>query len=318
MPKFEHCLILGGSGFIGSYVTEALIARGYMVSVLSRRNARRKNLLHLLDRIRIVEGDFNNEVELQRAMEGVDYVFHLISATLPATSNDNPIYDVEINLIGTLRLLNLCIANKIKKVVFVSSGGTVYGKPQYTPINEQHPTHPICSYGIVKKTIEDYLFMYHTLHGLDYTVLRLSNPYGERQNPYNIQGVIAVFLRKALNDEVIEIWGDGNVVRDYVYVRDVAEAFVKALEVPSAEKIFNIGSGRGYSLNELLQLISTIHGRPLQIRYLPPRKIDVPVNVLDISLARTYLGWQPSTSLQIGLKKFYDYLYTQRYAENVG
>jgi UDP-glucose 4-epimerase len=160
--------------------------------------------------------------------------------------------------------------------------------------------------------------MYHQLYGLDYAVLRLSNPYGERQNPYQPQGAIAVFLRKALNDKPIEIWGDGTVVRDYVYVGDVAEAFVRALERSTAPKVFNIGSGEGRSLNEIIQIISTIHGRPLTVNYQPPRKIDVPVNVLDISLARTHLNWQPKTPLHVGIHHFYNYLNTQRYAEHVG
>jgi len=318
MLQSRHCVVLGGGGFIGSHVADALLAHGYSVSVFGRRNSKKTNLLHLLDRVRLFEGDFNNEADLEHVIRGADYVFHLISSTLPATSNDNPIYDVEVNLIGTIRLLKLCVTHRVKKIVFVSSGGTVYGVPQYTPIDEQHPAHPICSYGIIKHTIENYLFMYHKLYGLDYTVLRLSNPYGERQNPYQLQGAIAVFLRKALNDEPIEIWGDGTVVRDYVYIGDVAEAFVRALELSTTPKIFNIGSGKGHSLNEIIEIISNIHGRPLTVNYLPPRNIDVPINVLDISLARAHLGWQPKTPLHVGIHLFYNYLNTQRYAEHVG
>jgi UDP-glucose 4-epimerase len=318
MPNAGNCLILGGGGFIGSHVADMLLKRGYRVTIFGKRNSKKTNLAHILDRVKIIEGDFNNDVDVRQSLDRIDYVFHLISGTLPATSNDNPIYDIEINLVNTIRLLNASVERGVKKIIFVSSGGTVYGTPTHIPISEQHPTHPISSYGVVKKAIEDYLFMYHTLYGLDYTVLRLSNPYGERQNIFGVQGAVAVFLRKALNGEPIEIWGDGNTVRDYVYIGDVAEAFVNALETTTAEKIFNIGSGDGRSLNDIINLISTIHGRRIEVKYLPPRRVDIPVNILDISLARTHLNWQPTTPFQDGVKRFYNYLNTQRYAQHVG
>jgi UDP-glucose 4-epimerase len=248
----NNCIIYGGGGFIGSHLCEELLKQNYNVTIFDKINFAKDNLVSFKDKINIIEGDFNNEYDLLNSLDGVDYVFHLVSSTLPASSNDNPVYDVESNLISTLRLLGDVVKRKIKKVVFVSSGGTVYGVPKDVPIAEDHSRHPICSYGITKKTIEDYLYMFNYLYGLDYTVFRLSNPYGERQNPLYAQGVIPVFIKKILLNEEIVIWGDGSVRRDYIYIKDAIMPLVKSLEFKSENKVFNLGSGKGYSVNELL------------------------------------------------------------------
>ena len=192
----EKCLVLGGGGFIGSHLSEGLIKAGYFVVVFDKLNFSKRNIEHIKSNISVIEGDFNNEIDVKKSLEDIDYVFHLVSSTLPASSNQNPIYDVETNLISSLMLFDESIKKNVKKIIFISSGGTVYGIPNNIPIKEDNPRHPICSYGIIKKTIEDYLFMYNLLHGLDYNVFRLSNPYGERQNPLGMQGAIPVFLRK--------------------------------------------------------------------------------------------------------------------------
>ena len=151
----NNCIIYGGGGFIGSHLCEELLKRNYNVTIFDKINFAKDNLKSFKDKIKIIEGDFNNEYDLLSSLDGIDYVFHLVSSTLPASSNDNPVYDVESNLISTLRLLQDVVNRKIKKVVFVSSGGTVYGIPKSTPIPEDHSRQPICSYGITKKTIED-------------------------------------------------------------------------------------------------------------------------------------------------------------------
>ncbi len=202
-------------------------------------------------------------------------------------------YDVESNLISTLRLLQDVVKRKIKKIVFVSSGGTVYGVPKSIPISEIHPRQPICSYGITKKTIEDYLYMFNYLYGLDYNVFRLSNPYGERQNPLYAQGVIPVFLKKILLNEEIVIWGDGSVRRDYIYIKDAIIPLVKSLNHNSNNKVFNLGSGKGYSVNELLEMIKDITKAGAKVKYTEGRKLDVPVSVLDISLLKKEMEFSP-------------------------
>ena len=198
---------------------------------------------------------------LSETLNGIDTVFHLINTTLPKTSNDDPAFDVQSNVIETLFLLEQCVARKVKKIVFISSGGTVYGKPEKLPIAEDSPTNPECSYGIIKLTIEKYLALYHLLHGLDYVIVRPSNPFGERQNPNGIQGGIFEFQGKLAKGEPIEIWGDGEVVRDYVFIDDLVEGISKAATVGTSSRIFNLGSGKGYSLNDILKRIYKVTGK---------------------------------------------------------
>lgn len=306
------CLVLGGAGFIGSHLSEGLLQAGHRVKVFDRPHIDSLSYLAGRTDCRILTGDFLNPEDLARALPGVEIVFHLISTTLPQTSNDNAAYDVETNVLGTLRLLQLCRAHGVRKVVFVSSGGTVYGNPKYIPVDEAHPTQPTCSYGIHKLAIEKYLHLHHVLHGLDYCVLRPANLYGERQRPNVAQGAVAVFLDRALRGEAIQVWGDGSVVRDYVYVGDAVGAFLKAMAHSGEQKVFNIGSGAGTSLKDLIREIEAVLGRPLQVEYTPPRGFDVPVNILDASLAREQLGWSAGTTLATGLRKTHDWLRAAR------
>jgi UDP-glucose 4-epimerase len=239
---------------------------------------------------------------VEDAVSGCEVIIHLVSTTLPKNSNDDPVFDVEGNVIGTLRLLDAARAARVRKVVFISSGGTVYGIPREVPIPESHPTEPRVSYAIAKLAIEKYLELYQLLHGLDYVVLRVANPYGARQRVDAAQGDVAVFLDRALRNETIEIWGDGSVVRDYLHISDVARAFLRAVDYTGEPRVFNIGSGAGCSLNELIGSIERLLGRPVARRYLAPRPFDVPRNVLDIARARDVLGWSPTVSLDEGLR----------------
>jgi UDP-glucose 4-epimerase len=235
-------------------------------------------------------------------------VYHLVSSTLPATSNENPVYDVETNLISSLKLIKECIQKKVKKIIFLSSGGTVYGIPEMIPIKETHATNPICSYGIIKKTIEEYLFLYHKTHGLDYFVFRLSNPYGERQNPNAAQGAIPVFINHSINGETINIWGNGEVVRDYIYIKDAVKVLVTALKKRSTERVFNLSSGTGFSLNQILEFIEEVSGRKNIVEYKDGRIIDVPENILDNTLVKNTFDWKPDTGIKSGIKLTYNYL----------
>jgi UDP-glucose 4-epimerase len=304
----KRCLILGGGGFIGSHLADALLKNDYEVVIFDKLNFSKKNINHILGRVKVIEGDFNNEIDLKNALKDIDIAFHLVSSTLPANSNENPIYDVETNLISSLRFLNEAIDNKISKVIFISSGGTVYGIPERLPIKEYHPRKPICSYGIIKKTIEDYLYMFEKLYGLDYYIFRLSNPYGERQNPFVAQGVIPVFLMKIIKGEQIEIWGDGSIERDYIYIKDATDALIKALNKNPKEKIFNLGSSKGYTLNEIVEIIEKVSGKKAKIKYKEKRNIDVPINILDNKLISEVLDWKPVTEINEGIEKTFEYL----------
>lgn len=301
----KRCLVLGGRGFIGSHLVDALLVRGHYVRCFDRPQMAPLGETHLTNpNFELCEGDLVSEAAVSDALVGCEVCFHLVSTTLPKSSNADPVFDVESNVLGTVRLLTHAVESGLKKVIFVSSGGTVYGVPTQLPIPETHPTEPVCSYGITKLAIEKYLGLFHQLHGLDYTVLRIANPFGERQRTYASQGAVAVFLGKVLRGEPVEIWGDGSVVRDYIHIADVVHALLMSLDQTSDEHVFNIGAGCGRSLNELLDAIEKATGRLADRRYLPGRPFDVPVNMLCIERAKKSLGWSPKVNFDHGLEMF--------------
>jgi UDP-glucose 4-epimerase len=305
----KRCLVLGGRGFIGSHLVDALLDREYIVRCFDRPHVAPLGESHLANpAFELYEGDFSSEADLALALEGCDICYHLVSTTLPKSSNTDPVFDVESNLLGTVRLLTQAVKFGLKKVIFVSSGGTVYGVPTQVPIPETHPTDPVCSYGITKLSIEKYLGLFHELYGLDYTVLRLANPFGERQRTHASQGAVAVFLGKVLRGETVEIWGDGTVVRDYIHISDVVRALLITLDKTSDQHVFNIGAGRGHSLNELLDLIEKITGLVAIRRYTPSRAFDVPISVLCIERARKSLDWSSEMDLETGLRRFINWI----------
>jgi UDP-glucose 4-epimerase len=303
-----HCLVLGGAGFIGSHIVDALVARRHRVRIFDLPNISTQNLQQSRGSIEILGGDFNNVNDLSPALEDIDVVVHLVGTTLPGPSNENPAYDVESNVIGTLNLLKQAVAKKVQKIIFASSGGTVYGIPRFTPIPETHETNPVCSYGITKLTIEKYLALFYHLHHLDYTILRLANPYGERQRIDSIQGAVAVFLGKTLLRQPINIWGDGSVARDYFYISDLVNAFMRVIESDTASKIYNIAGGQARSLNDIVSVIHEVTGLRPVVRYTPGRTLDVPVNCLDIHLAQKELGWQPEISWKEGIALTWEWM----------
>lgn len=308
---------MGGAGFLGSNLADALLNGGGEVRIFDRPGIQPYRSFNPDEKMEWLPGDFNSVSDVEVAVQGIQIVYHLISTTLPKTSNDDPIFDVENNVIGTLKLLEAARRAGVEKIVFASSGGTVYGIPEQIPISEDHPTNPLSSYGIGKLAIEKYLRLYNALHGLNYSILRLANPYGERQRVKAAQGAVAVFLHKAMTGIPVEIWGDGSVVRDYIDVSDVVRAMVRVAEYEGEERLFNIGSGCGKSLNDILATIETILKRPVQRIYKPSRVFDVPVNVLDISRAEYNLGWRPQISFEAGVERFYHWLSNEQSANDL-
>jgi UDP-glucose 4-epimerase len=300
-----QCLVLGGNGFIGSHLVDRLLAEGHQVRVFDRHEERYRSPLNAID---YRFGEFGNRGLLASAMNNIEVVFHLINTTLPKTSNDDPVFDLSSNAIETIFLLEQCVARKIQKIIFISSGGTVYGMPDTLPIKEDSPTNPLCSYGITKLTIEKHLSLFNYLYGLNYTIVRPSNPYGSRQNPFGIQGAISVFLGKVVRNELIDIWGDGEVVRDYIYIDDLADGIYKAAFTNARSKIFNLGSGEGKSLNALLSAIRSATDLEVKFKYTDKRSFDVPAIVLDISRAKEELEWVPTTPLETGIRKTHSFI----------
>ena len=294
--------VLGGGGFIGSWVTDHLLSKGYAVRVFERPGVVPYRKFHA-ERAEWIAGDMSRVGEIRQALDGACAVVHLVSTTLPRTSNDDPVHDVESNLVPTLNLLREMVHQQIPKIVFISSGGTIYGAPQRIPIEESHPTNPLVSYGIVKLAIEKYIGMFSKLYGLNGIILRVANPFGERQMAGTGQGAVAVFLHRALCGLTIDIWGDGSCRRDYLHVSDVAEAVSKAVRYEGPSGVFNISSGKGTSLNELVDELELVLGTRIPRRYQPGRPFDVPVSVLSNSLARDELSWAPAVSLRDGLSR---------------
>lgn len=295
--------IFGGGGFIGSTIADRLLLDGHELRIFERPRVAPYRKFAEAERVEWIEGDLSSTHDVSDAICDVDVVLHLAWTTLPKSSNDDPIYDVQSNVVATLQMLNAMVAHSVRKIVFISSGGTVYGNPMYLPIDEKHPTVPLVSYGITKLAIEKYLQMYSHLHGIRAITLRVANPYGERQRIETAQGAVGVFLHHAIKDLPIEIWGDGSITRDYIHVSDVAEAFVRAVQYSGARNCFNISSGVGTSLNELVGMLENVLGKPIEIRYLPGRPFDVPVSVLSNDLARNELEWAPSISMRGGIAR---------------
>jgi len=299
-----QAVVVGASGFIGSHLVDGLLAAGFRVKALARHlpglisPAAQTNPALTLSPLSMGDG-----LALQEAMEGAELVFHLASGSLPQSSNRDPQADVQVNLLGALKVLEAARQAQVQRLVMVSSGGTVYGVPQQVPIPETHPTEPTCSYGICKLAIEKYVALYRQLHGLDGLVLRVANPYGERQRLDATQGVVPVFLGKALRGEPLQIWGDGSTVRDFLHISDVVAALLAAARYAGEERLFNVGSGEGLSLNQLVGLLGSELQRPLAVEYLPARGFDVPTNVLCIERAQRCLGWSPQVPVAEGLHR---------------
>jgi UDP-glucose 4-epimerase len=291
-------LVLGGSGFLGSYVVDDLRAAGHEIISLDRYQERFRSQPQNVEHY---QADFGNRGALESVLSsGVDVVVHLVSSTIPQSSNEDPIFDVQSNLIESIALLEMCVKHQVRKVVFASSGGTVYGLPKSDLITEAHITQPLCSYGVSKLAIEHYLHLFYVLHGLKYHVLRLSNPFGPRQDPRSRQGAVGVFMHLILKELPIKVWGDGSVVRDYVHARDFAKACLAAVVVDKVGTV-NIGSGVGISIKNLIAAVEQAADKKAVIEWLPGRNFDVPRVVLDCSLAKQQLDWSPSINMQQGL-----------------
>jgi len=300
--------VIGGSGFIGGHLVRRLAAAGCRVNALGLTKAHYDERITPEQGVQWFSGDFRDEALMSSVMEGADTVFHLVSTTLPRSSNDDPVFDITSNVGGTLKLLRTAVQCQVRKVVFLSSGGTVYGPPRFLPITEDHALEPNCSYGVSKLAIEKYLHLFHAQHGLDYAVVRLSNPFGAGQPLDRAQGAVSVFLDRILREQPIEIWGDGSVVRDYVYISDAVEGIVAAATHEGGQRIYNIGSGVGHSLNDVIAEIERVSGKLASVTYKPARVFDVPVNVLSIARAHQELGYVPQVSFREGISQTLDWL----------
>jgi len=294
-------LVTGGAGFIGSHVVEALLRAGHEVVVLDDlRTGRRENLprgvrLYELDLLDPRVGEVLND----ERPEVVDH--HAAQASVVASVRD-PLLDARTNVLGTLHLLQHCVRTGVEHVVFASTGGAIYGEAHRIPCDEEHPARPISPYGVHKLCAEHHLYAFGKLYGLRWTSLRYANVYGPRQDPEGEAGVVAIFASAMLRGHRPVIFGDGLYTRDYVYVEDVAEANLLAIE-SKAEGVFNIGSGIETTTRRIFDLLREATGYPGEPEYGPPRPGDIRRIALDCRRARRILGWTPRTPLEEGLRR---------------
>lgn len=295
-------LVLGGTGFLGSNLVHKLLQVGYEVGVYGKSSIiTNRYLQDVIHKIEYFQRNFQLEDHFSEILEGYDYVYHLISPSVP--SLNNPLLDINISIIPTIKLFEAAIKSQVRKVIYFSSGGTVYGIPAHIPIQENDATAPISAYGVQKLIIEKYLNYYNYIYGLQFEILRISNPFGPGQRAFSNQGIIANVLGNHFNNKTSKIWGDGEVVRDYIYVDDVIDAAIKAIHNKSEVHTLNIGSGKGLSINSVLSIMEQVLGETISKTYTPAHKQDVPVNVLDISQAEDCLDWSPKISFENGIKK---------------
>lgn len=294
-------LVLGGHGFIGSHIVESLIRNEYQVRVFARYSPK----FHY--ETEWFNGDFLDKSKLSEALIGMDAVIHCISTTVPATSAADPVYDITSNLIGTVELLRLMQLHKVHRLVYLSSGGTVYGNPISNPVTEQHQLIPISNYGATKVAIEKFIRVAQYGSDLLPVILRPANPYGERQGHSGVQGLISTVLNNAYLNCPTRVFGDGTSIRDYIYVRDLAELIVKVLETDHCGT-YNVGSGTGCSVSQIIELVQSVTGMAVPVEKVAARKFDVKEVVLDSQLAMKTFNWHPKISIDEGIKLHFSWL----------
>jgi len=299
----QSVLLIGGNGFIGTHVADMLVREGHRVTVLDRSACRSVNA----DACRHFQGELTDKGLLDRALQGVDSVVHLAGSGTPGTSGQDPEEDIRRNLLPLFPLLEAMRARKVSRLVYFSSGGAIYSGQSAAPFRELTPLGPRTSYGVLKVAAEHYLQIEARNSGLRLTIMRPSNPFGPYQNKIGVQGVIGTMLWRVARQEPIEIWGDGTVRRDYVYVTDVAGFCVSAL-ARDITGVFNVGSGKAHSLNEVIATICGVTGTLPDVRYMPGRACDAPLNWLDCSAAERETGWTAQFGLEDGIARTWDWV----------
>jgi UDP-glucose 4-epimerase len=299
-------LVSGGAGFIGSHLVDRLIKEGHQVAVVDDLSTGFRDNVN--PKATFYEVNICNRKEIARIfdLENPDYVDHHAAQIDIRKSVADPLFDANSNILGSLNLITSSLEKEVKKFIYASTGGAMYGEPEHLPVNEEYPVSPISQYGVSKHTAEHYLRLYNLLYGLKYTILRYANVYGPRQNPKGEAGVTAIFANQMLNKEKSTIFGDGNKTRDYIYIEDVVEANILALNKGDGQ-IYNIGTGRETSDQEMFDALKEVTGSKSEPVYGKERPGEVHHISLDPSKAKRDLSWEPRHSLKEGLKKSVGY-----------
>jgi len=295
-------LVTGGTGFIGSHLVRGLTNSGkHEVTVFSTWKPSKQQLASGAN---YILGNMGDSVLLEQMIKthDIEVVYHLAWNSIHETSLEDTAEDLETNLLGTVNLLEACRKNGVRRVIFMSSGGTVYGLPDALPVSERQATHPISAYGVTKLAAEKYLGLFQHIYGLETVVMRPSVPYGPGQDPRRRQGAIAVFIDRVLRSEPITVWGDGSSLRDYFYVGDMVDPLINAISIPAdADNIFNLGGSEAYTLRELISNIENTLNLKVSVTFEPARNFDVPKLKLDCRRAQSIIGWRPATGLKEGI-----------------
>lgn len=302
----SKCLVLGANGFIGSHLVDALVARKYNVRAFDRFG--HDAVFDANDRIEMVQGDFLNEHDLAQALKGVDYVFHFVSTTTPMTAENDPLIDIETNVHMSIKLFQLCAETGVKRIVFASTGGAIYGSDGDDPCAETDVPQPVSPYAIGKLTIEHYLRYFKRKKGLDSVAFRISNPYGERQPLHRKQGVIPIFLEHICTGQPLTVLGDGTMVRDYVYVKDVAAMIAESFDKPHRYEVYNVGSGTGCAVKDLVKAVEAVTGKKAEVVHKPAPTTFVQHVVLNTDRFTQEFKLRSSTTLDDGLAATYQYI----------
>lgn len=307
-PQNRVVTVLGGLGFLGSHLSRALLLEGFKVRVFSKLYGSYELVSDIRSELDVFEADIMQPREVLDVIGDSEIVIDLVHTTRPGSSMRDPVYDVTSNVVSHVQWLQHLGGTSVKQIIFVSSGGTVYGTPAYSPIDEDHPTDPICAYGITKLMLEKYIAMYAELAGVDFTIVRPANAYGPG-NRLNVgQGVIGVLADRALRGETLEVWGSGEFRRDYLYVDDLISAVIGLMSYDGPHRIFNISSGQATSVLDIIEILRDIIGNLPPVIHLPSRRFDVPLNVLTSARLTTATGWRPEVDLKLGVTRLVRWL----------
>lgn len=309
-----HVTVFGANGFLGRHLVLRLASMpGVTITAFDRFSSLKRDEAphHPFKNhtnITILPGDFFNRNEIKEALNGADYVFHLISSTTPAASIHDPLVDIDTNIRGTVELLQLCSEANVKKVLYFSSGGTVYGNVDSESIDETVSLAPLSPYAIGKVTIENYLEYFYNTHNLDYISYRIANPYGPGQNIQGKQGVIPIFMRLFSSGEPITIFGDGEMVRDYIYIDDLITMICHSFDKVTAFRAYNIGSGKGVSVNALVKAIEKTSDITPNKHFQPSPPVYVQRSVLNIDRFIEEFDIKPEVKLSEGIERTWKYV----------
>ena len=298
-------LVTGGAGFIASHIVDVLIENNHEVTIID--NFSTGNINFLNKKAKLYKADIREDINYIFETEKPEMVIHTAAQVMLRKSIEEPIFDASTNIIGTINVLEACRKNKVRKIIYTSTGGARYGDPKYLPVDEKHELHPSSPYGISKHTAEHYIEMYSKLYNLDYLIFCFGNVYGPRDNPA-CKRVTSIFGYKIIKNEKPVIFGDGNQTRDFIYVKDIARFIVKNMDKSPKSRLFNLANGEQVSVNQIFSILKEISGYKEEADHIEAIQGEVRDICLDTKLAQDQLDWKPETDFKQGLKQTFEWL----------